>query len=189
MFLHLSIRYWKFQFKSSSLKSKRTKNLTDSYHWDQNDPHCESLKATLSLTVRWRPALHKWAEIYSAIFLLAKSLRGSTLEQNMPKYKGIREIKWCFEIVYRKLSQQRVEVLVIQEKYGEWNQKQDKTNSGNTSSLFWFFYWACWLKAEMNSLILFSNVSPSTSWLITGENVAHNGNLWRFQDQVGGRQF
>ena len=95
------------------------------FHWDQDDPHWESLKATLSSTVRWRPALHKWAEIYSAIFLLAKSLRGSTLEQNMPKYKGIREIKWCFEIVYRKLSQQRVEVLVIQEKYGEWNQKQD----------------------------------------------------------------
>ena len=62
----------------------------------------ESLKATLSSTVRCRPALHKWAEIYSAIFLLAKSLCGSTLEQNMPKYKGIREIKWCFEIVYRE---------------------------------------------------------------------------------------
>ena len=46
----------------------------------------------------------------------AKRLGESSLEQNMPKYKGIREIKWCFEIVYRKLSQQRVEVLVIQQK-------------------------------------------------------------------------
>ena len=58
----------------------------------------------------------------------------------MPKYNGIREIKWCFEIVYRKLSQQRVEILVIQQlliqkKYGKWNQKQKTTNSGNVSAI------------------------------------------------------
>ena len=58
----------------------------------------------------------------------------------MPKYKGIREIKWCFEIVYRKLSEQRVEILVIQQlpiqkKYGKWNQKQKITNSGNASAM------------------------------------------------------
>ena len=57
--------------------------------------------------------LHKWAEIYSAIFLPAKRLGESSLGQNMPKYKGIREIKWCFDIVYRKLSLQRVPLLVI----------------------------------------------------------------------------
>ena len=54
----------------------------------------------------------------------------------MSKYNGIREIKWCFEIVYRKLSQQRVEILVIQQPliqkiYEKWNQKQNIINSGN----------------------------------------------------------
>ena len=68
--------------------------------------------------------LHKWAEIYSAIFLPAKRLGESSLGQNMPKYKGIREIKWCFDIVYRKLSLQRVPLLVIQYFYSKefWKQ-------------------------------------------------------------------
>ena len=127
----------------------------------------KSLKSSLSSTVQWRPALHKWAEIYSPIFSPAKSLRESTLEQNMPKYKGIREIKWCFEIVYRKLSQQRVQILVIQQlriqrKYGKWNQKQDNsTNSGKA-------FLAELFEPRHCLFVCYQKVSPWTSWLITG---------------------
>ena len=85
--------------------------------------------------------LHKWAEIYSAIFLPAKRLGESSLEQNMPKYKGIREIKWCFDIVYRKLSQQRVPLLVIYSISIQKKQKYEKN---------WKQNWKHWERAVKN---------------------------------------
>ena len=85
--------------------------------------------------------LHKWAEIYSAIFLLAKSLCGSTLEQNMPKYKGIREIKWCFEIVYREsiLYKEWISCHTAAASYSKETESGIGNKITNINAFTWFF--------------------------------------------------
>ena len=79
------------QTYTMSTKSWNTYWLSDWWQndKDQNTFHIKMMEefktASLLSTVCCRPALHKWAEIYSAIFLLAKSLRGSTLETKYAK--------------------------------------------------------------------------------------------------------
>ena len=68
-------------------------------------------------------------------FCWQKASAGVLWRQNMPKYKGIMEIKWCLEIVYRKpshkewkyLSYSRSLLFKRNMEEQEWNQKQDKT--------------------------------------------------------------